>query len=58
MVCTHWQVDISKKQKHRIPRTKPTELKKVNKPKDTSEDASISLGREKKAEGTGREGLR
>jgi hypothetical protein len=34
-----------------------TELKKVNKPKGTSEDASIPLGKEKKAvmKGRGRE---
>jgi hypothetical protein len=35
-----------------------TELKKVNKPKAPSEDASIQLGRKKKAEGRGREGPR
>ena len=33
----------------RIPRIQPTGLKKVNKPKDPSECASIPLGREKKA---------
>jgi hypothetical protein len=32
-----------------------TELKKVNKLKNPSEDASVPLGREKKAEGRGRE---
>ena len=35
--------------KHRIPRKQPTGLKKVNKPKDPSEYASIPLEREKKA---------
>ena len=34
---------------YRIPRTQPTGLKKVNKPKDPSEYASIPLEREKKA---------
>jgi len=49
-------VDISQK-KYRIPRIQSTELKKVNKPKDPSEDALIPLGREKKAvTGRGREG--
>jgi hypothetical protein len=32
-----------------IPRKQSTELKEVNKPKSPSEDASIPLGREKKA---------
>ena len=41
-------MDISKK-KYRIPRIKSTELKKFNKPKDPSKDASILLFREKKA---------
>jgi hypothetical protein len=43
---------------YRIPWIQSTELKKVNKPKGPSEDASIPLGREKKAitEGTGKEG--
>ena len=35
--------------KYRIPRIQSTDLKMVNKQKDSSEDASISLGREKKA---------
>jgi hypothetical protein len=35
---------------YRIPRIQSTELKKVDKLKGPSEDASISLGREKKAE--------
>ena len=43
----------------RIPKIQPTELKKVNKLKDLSEDISVQLGREKKAiasgEGYGRE---
>jgi hypothetical protein len=34
---------------YRIPRIQSKELKKVNKPKGPSENASISLGREKKA---------
>ena len=34
---------------YRIPRIQSTDLKMVNKQKDSSEDASISLGREKKA---------
>jgi hypothetical protein len=47
-------VDISKKQtnkqtKNRIPKIQSTELKKVNKLKAPSEDASVPLGREKKA---------
>jgi hypothetical protein len=33
---------------YRIPRIQSTELKKVNKPKDPSEDDLILLGREKK----------
>ena len=39
---------------YRIPRIQFTELKKVNKPKGPSEDASILLGREKKAISRGR----
>jgi hypothetical protein len=42
-------VYISQKKRHRIPRIQSTELKKVNKLKSPSEDASIPLGREKKA---------
>jgi hypothetical protein len=43
-------VDISqKKKKYRIPKVKSTELKKVNKLKCPSEDASVPLGKEKKA---------
>jgi hypothetical protein len=34
---------------YRIPRIQSIELKKVNKPKSQSKDASIPLGREKKA---------
>jgi hypothetical protein len=41
-------VDISQK-KDRIPSIQFIELNKVNKPKGPSEDASIPLGREKKA---------
>jgi hypothetical protein len=50
-------VDIS--QNYRIPRMQSTELKMVNKLKGSSEDASIPLGREKKAVtvvGRGKEG--
>ena len=47
-------MDIS--QKYRVPRIKFTELKKANKPKGPSEDASFPRGRKKKAiAGTGRE---
>jgi hypothetical protein len=44
-------VDISQKEKtkYRIPKIQSTELKKVNKLKCRSEDASVPLGREKKA---------
>ena len=44
-------MDISqkKKKKYRIPKIQSTELKKVNKLKCPSEDASVPLGREKKA---------
>ena len=45
----------NKAKKYRIPRMQPTELKKINKPKGPSKDASISLGREKKAIRGGRE---
>jgi hypothetical protein len=41
-------VDISQK-KYRIPRIQSTQLKKFNKPRGPREDASISLGRRKKA---------
>jgi hypothetical protein len=34
---------------YRIPRMQSTELKKVNKPKGSSQDASVLLGREMKA---------
>ena len=37
------------KQKYRIPKIQSTELKKVNKLKGPSEDASVPLRREKKA---------
>ena len=37
----------------RIPKKQSTELKKVNKLKGPNEDASVSLGREKKAITTG-----
>jgi hypothetical protein len=42
-------VDTSQKKKYRIPKIQSTELKKVNKLKCPSEDASVPLGREKKA---------
>ena len=42
-------MDISQKKKYRIPKIQSTELKKVNKLKGPSEDASVPLGREKKA---------
>jgi hypothetical protein len=45
-------VDISqkkKKKKYRISKIQYTELKKVNKLKCQNEDASVPLGREKKA---------
>ena len=50
-------MDISQK-KYGIPRTQPTRLKKFNKLKDLSENASIPLGKEKKAVtgGRGKEG--
>jgi hypothetical protein len=45
------------KKKYKIPRIQSTELKKANKLKGPSEDASIPGGREKKAIiGGGREG--
>jgi hypothetical protein len=50
-------VGISPKKKHRISRIQSIELSKVNRLRDTSEDISIPLGREKKAIiGGGREG--
>jgi hypothetical protein len=48
-------VDISHK-KYKIPRIQSTDFKKVNKQKGPSEDASLLLGRKKKAEDRGREG--
>ena len=42
-------MDISQKKKYRIPKIQSTELKKVNKLKCPNEDASVPLGREKKA---------
>ena len=41
-------MDISQK-KYRIPKIQPTELKKINELKCPSEEASVPLGREKKA---------
>jgi len=51
-------VDISQTKKYRTPKVQVTELKKVNKLKCPSEDASVPLGREKKTitRGVGREG--
>jgi hypothetical protein len=44
-----------KRTEYRIPTIQTTELKKVNKPKDPSEDDSILFGREKKViTGSGR----
>jgi hypothetical protein len=53
-------VDISKKKKkkkkkYRIYKIQSTELEKVNKLKCASEDASVPLGREKKAITSGEE---
>jgi hypothetical protein len=45
----------NKTKPYRIPKIQPTELKKLNKLKGTSEDASVPLGREEKAI-TSREG--
>jgi hypothetical protein len=42
-------VDISQKKKCQIPKIQLTELKQVNKLKGPTEDASVPLGREKKA---------
>ena len=39
---------IKNKKKYRTPKTESTELKKVNKLKGASDDASVSLRREKK----------
>jgi hypothetical protein len=51
-------VDISqKKKKYRIPKIQSTQLKKVNKLKCPSEDASVPLGREKKAITSGEGGI-
>ena len=46
MVCTN-KLILAKK--YRISRIQSTELKKVNKQKGPSEDASIPLGRKQKA---------
>ena len=45
-----------KKKKYRIPKIQSIELKKFNKLKGPNEDASVPLGREKKAITRGREG--
>ena len=44
-----WILAKKKKKKYRIPKIQSTELKKLNKLKCPSEDASVPLGREKKA---------
>ena len=49
-------MDISHKKEYRIPKIQSTELKKVNKLKGPSEDASVPLGREKKAITSGERG--
>ena len=52
-------MDISQNQKDRIPKILSTELKKFNKLKGPSEDASVTLGRKRKSitsEKGGREG--
>ena len=48
-------MDIRKKS-YRIPKIQSTELKKVNKLKDPREDASVPLGKEKKAITSGESG--
>ena len=57
MLCTHykWILAKKKKKKVQIPKIQPKELKKVNKLKGSSEDASVPLGREKKATTSGEE---
>jgi hypothetical protein len=50
-------MNISQKnKKYRIPKIQSTELKKANKLKCPSEDASVLLGREKKAITSGKSG--
>ena len=49
-------MDISPSKKYTIPKIQSTELKKVNKLKCPSEDASVPLGREKKAIASGERG--
>jgi hypothetical protein len=49
-------VDISHKKSYRIPKIQSTELKKLNKLKCPSEDASVPLGRKKKAITSGKGG--
>ena len=45
---SRWQeISSYQSKKHRIPRVQATELEKINKLKSPSEDASISLGRER-----------
>jgi len=46
-----------KKNKYRIPKLQSTGLKKINKLKGLMENASISLGREKKASTMGERGI-
>ena len=45
MVCTH----LLAKKRYKIPRIQSTELKKINKSIGPNEDASVPLGRKKKA---------
>jgi hypothetical protein len=49
-------VDISPPKKYRITKIQSTELKKVNKLKCSSKDASVPLGKEKKAITSGKGG--
>ena len=51
MLTNKWILAKKKKRKkkYRIPKIQSTELKKVNKLKCPNEDASVLLGREKKA---------
>ena len=48
-VLTNKWILAKNKKKYRIPKIQSTELKKVNKLKSPSEDASVPLKREKKA---------
>ena len=50
-------MDISPPKKYRITKIQSSELKKVNKLKGPSEEASVPLGREKKAITSGEGGM-